>query len=91
MKITDGKTVVEIVMREQRFGEWPSENYAFDFFECGGLKQDDDGAYIVSDVNYCIEQAHDWVNCVGDFSCDDGNRRMVNIISETLTRRRTDE
>ena len=91
MKITDGKMTAEIIMKEQRFGEWPSGNYAFDFFECGGLKQDDSGVYIVGDVNYCIEQAHDWVNYVGDFSCDDDNGRMVNIISAMVTRRPTDE
>ena len=91
MKITDGNMTAEIIMKVQRFGEWPSGNYAFDFFDCGGLRQDNSGAYIVRDVKYCVEQAHDWVNRVGDFYCDDDNERMVNIISAVVTRRPTDE
>lgn len=81
MKITDGKTVVEIVMKDHPPGEWSSENYAFDFFECGGLGQDDNGAYIVHDVDYCICQAIDWMNRRGDFYYDETeNERMVGII-----------
>ena len=80
MKITDGRITAVITMKEQSFGEWPTGNYAFDFFECGGLKQDDDGAYIVDDVIYCIFQTLDWLNKQGDFRYDGTeNERIADI------------
>ena len=81
MKITDGKLTLKITMKEKSLGKWLRGNYAFDFFECGGLKQDDDGSYIVPDVNYCICQVLDWMARKGDFRYDcDENERTVDII-----------
>lgn len=81
MIITDGKLRASVTMKEQRFGEWPDGNYAFEFFGCGALKQDGAGAYIVPDVDYCIEQAFDWLNHDGDYRGDEnGNERMVDIV-----------
>ena len=81
MKITDGRITVVITMKEKSLGKWPIGNYAFDFFDCGGLKQDDNGAYIVSDVDYCICLACEWAYRCGDFIYDEiENERMVDVI-----------
>ena len=37
---------------------------------------DDGGAYIVPDVEYCIETAHDWENFTGDFVDDYNDPRF---------------
>lgn len=71
IRLIDNSKAVEISIRE-----WNEENpgygpdWSADFFEVGGLKTVDvpDLAYIVEDVDYCIEQANDMVAGEGDFA-----------------------
>ena len=64
IRLIDNSKAVEISIRD-----WDEENtqyspdWSADFFEVGGLKTVDvpDLAYIVEDVDYCIEQANDMV------------------------------
>ena len=74
--IIDSNKAVEISIRE-----WDEENtqygpdWSADFFEVGNLETcfaDDsmEPAYIVDDVDYCIEQANDMVAGIGDFAAD---------------------
>lgn len=71
IRLIDNSKAVEISIRE-----WNKENpgygpdWSADFFEVGGLKTVDvpDLAYIVEDVDYCIEQANDMVAGEGDFA-----------------------
>ncbi len=66
-RLTDGKTVVEITMNEWT-GDGYTPDWSHDFFEVGGLEYDEaTNTYKVEDVEYCIEQARDWQNAVGDF------------------------
>ena len=76
MIITDGKKKVKI-----RMMYWTGDGYtpdcSNDFFEAGGLPRDEEtDAYLVDDVDYCIDQAKDWKNRTGDFyyDIDDGER-----------------
>ena len=59
-KLTDGKRTVEI-----RMTIWQETGYApdweNDFFDVGLLPMTEDGAYIVPDVGYCIDQALEWL------------------------------
>ncbi len=67
MKITDGKKTVEIIMTMWD-GTNHSPDFSQDFFDAGCLPRDDEtGVYTVVDVDYCIEQANDWENGIGDF------------------------
>jgi hypothetical protein len=72
--LIDNNKAVEITIRE-----WNEENpgygpdWSADFFEVGNLETrfaDDsmEPAYIVDDVDYCIEQANDMVAGEGDFA-----------------------
>ena len=73
IRLIDNSKAVEISIRE-----WDGENtqygpdWSADFFEVGGLKTVDyqELAYIVEDVDYCIEQANDMVAGEGDFAED---------------------
>lgn len=78
MKITDGKSTVEISMHERKENGL-SPDWSNDFFEAGGLPYDDDAmSYIVDDVKYCIDQAEDWKNRRGDFYYDESDvERLV--------------
>lgn len=69
MKLTDGKRTVEIEMRIWddkfcRLGPDFSDDY---FQDCRRLYDDEADAYIVDDVDYCIDYANDWKHGVGDF------------------------
>ena len=73
--LIDNNKAVEITIRE-----WNEENPGYgldwsdDFFEVGNLESIDtpeldcSPAYIVADVDYCIEQANDMVAGIGDFA-----------------------
>ena len=71
--LVDKNKAVEISIRE-----WDEENsqygpdWAADFFEVGYLKHVENEelelAYVVDDVDYCIEQANDMVAGEGDFA-----------------------
>lgn len=73
IRLIDNTKAVEISIRE-----WDDENtqygpdWAADFFEVGTLKTVEDEelelAYIVNDVDYCIEQANDMVAGEGDYA-----------------------
>lgn len=70
MKLTDGKRTVDIEMAEWDGNGW-TPDWSNDFFEAGTLKYNEEkDAYIVPNVDYCIEQANDWKNADGDFSGD---------------------
>ncbi len=83
--LIDDSKAVEISIRE-----WDEENtqygpdWSADFFEVGGLKTVDDPefAYIVEDVDYCIEQANDMVASVGDFAEDGPQPNQVVDVTE---------
>ena len=68
-RITDGRKVVEITMYEidetgRRLPDWSNE-----FFEIGGLPLDEEkDAYIVDDVDYCIDQAMEWKDAQGEWA-----------------------
>lgn len=84
MKLTDGKHTLEISMKvwdnNTECWDFGGMDLADEFFEVGGLVQDDNGAYIVPDVDYCVDMAHEWEKCEGDFSDDyarPGTERIV--------------
>lgn len=80
IRLIDNNKAVEISIRE-----WDEENsqygpdWSVDFFEVGGLKTVDtqELAYIVDDVDYCIEYANDMVAGVGDFAGDQPPNQVV--------------
>lgn len=81
--LVDNNKAVEISIRE-----WDDENtqygpdWAADFFEVGALEHldgTDPDAYIVDDVDYCIEQANDMVNGEGDFAGDPQPNQFVDV------------
>lgn len=83
IRLIDNNRAVEISIRE-----WDEENtqygpdWAADFFEVGALKHidgTDPEAYIVHDVDYCIEQANDMVAGVGDFAGDPQPNQFVDV------------
>lgn len=65
MKLTDNNKTIEITMRTWNGSNY-SPDFAIDFFEAPYSAELD--AYVVDDVDYCIEQATDWENNEGDFS-----------------------
>lgn len=84
-RLIDNNKAVEISIRE-----WDEENsqygpdWAADFFEVGGLKtvEGPELAYIVDDVDYCIEYANDMVAGVGDFAADGPQPNQVVDVTE---------
>jgi hypothetical protein len=87
MKLTDGKRTVEIKMMtwERNHYTW---DFSSDFFVAGNLPYDAESeAYIVKDVDYCIEQATDWQNYEGDhydvdaqeYDAERGYERCVDV------------
>lgn len=69
---TQGR-IIEIEMKVWN-GEQYSPDWSNDFFEVGELQRDEENdAYMVQDVEYCIEQAEDWENSMGDYSMDEPN------------------
>lgn len=83
MKLTDGKKTVEIKMCVWE-GSGYSPDWSMDFFNAGGLKFDESSnAYIVEDVDYCIDQAEDWKESRGDF-CDDAPNENNTVFVDEL-------
>lgn len=68
-KIKDDKKTIGIKMRTWN-GETYSPDISADFFGgCAGTGYDpEDGCLVVKDVDYCIEQANDWQDMVGDYA-----------------------
>lgn len=74
MKLIDKKTgrVVEIIMHTVDAEKIPNqEDISADIFEGSTEGANDEGEWIVADVDACIDFAKDWVNCTGDFAFDD--------------------
>lgn len=68
MRLTDGKKTVEITMTKWNGSGWDPD-WSADFFDAGTLKYDQDkDAYVVDDVDYCVEQAEDCIACRGDYA-----------------------
>ena len=69
IRLTDGYATVTVEMKT-----WDEHNQCYtpdrapEFFDVGGLPIDfDKRAYLVDDVNYCIDQARDSMLHIGDF------------------------
>lgn len=56
-------------------------DFSRDFFEAGGLPYDEEkDVYKVEDVDYCIDQAMNWKDGIGDFCCDEEyDQRKKNV------------
>lgn len=75
MILTDGKRYAEITIRTWNDDvQWYSPDWSLDFYDAGGLKHyeiDYGGhggfAYMVDDIDYCIEQAMNMANGRGDY------------------------
>lgn len=82
MKMTDGKKLVEVTMKIWN-GSGYGPDWANEFFETAGLEFDGEvDAFMVNDVDYCIEQMEDWKNCANDYIDDedpDGNRYVDTV------------
>ena len=86
IRLIDNNKAVEISIRE-----WEEENtqygpdWAAEFFDVSGLKTvEDDGfeygpAYVVDDVDYCVEQANDMVAGEGDFAGEPQPNQFVDV------------
>lgn len=82
MILTDGKKTVIIRMCIWE-GNGYSPDWSNDFFDAGSLPYNESkGAYIVKDVDYCIDQAHDWEKSEGDFSEDQPNVNNTVFVEE---------
>lgn len=85
VRLIDNNRAVEISIRE-----WDEENSQYgpdwsdDFFDVVWLKtvEGPELAYIVDDVDYCIEQANDMVAGEGDFAADDPQPNQVVDVTE---------
>ena len=67
-RLTDGKKTVEITMCVWN-GNGYDPDFSNDFFGVGGLERDEEkDAYIVPDVDYCVDYANDWEDNKGDFA-----------------------
>lgn len=81
-RFIDNYKAVEISIRD-----WDEESsqygpdWSADFFEVGGLKTVDNPelAYVVDDVDCCVEYASDMVAGVGDFAGDPQPNRFVDV------------
>lgn len=59
MKMTDGKRTIDIRMKVWN-GSGYDPDWSIDFFDAGSLPRNEDGVYVVDDVDYCIDQAREW-------------------------------
>jgi len=67
-RLTDGKKTVEITMYEISEEGKQLPDWSYEFFEIGGLELDEEkDAYMVDDVDYCIDQAMEWKNAEGEW------------------------
>lgn len=70
MKITDGKRTISITMKQWDGAGWSSD-FSEDFFADGKSVFDrNQEAYVVKDIDYCIEQAMDWKYGNGDYATE---------------------
>lgn len=71
--LVDNSKAVEVTIREwDEAGMQYGPDWSNDFFSVGIMEFVDglEDAYVVDDVDYCIEQANDMVAGVGDFAVD---------------------
>lgn len=69
MKLTDGKKTVEIKMYyyDGKSGSLGAD-WSGEILYDGRMEIDEEAeAYVVDDVDYCVDYAEDWENCRGDF------------------------
>ena len=67
--------IAEITMNNKNGIDWSS-----DFFQIGGLHYDDENdAYKVYDVEYCIDMAYDCQNYKGDYYVPEDERENYDI------------
>ena len=72
-RLYDGRKIAEITMNTWT-GNGYTPDFSLDFFEVGALPYDEKrDAYVVDDVDYCIEYAMDWKDSKGDFHDDEPN------------------
>lgn len=78
IRLTDGKRVVEISMMTWTGFGW-SPCWAADFFVVGTLEENEDlEAFEVQDLDYCLNEAQDWENGIGDYDTpEDISKRCV--------------
>lgn len=91
-KFTDGKRTITLELRERdpQTGQ-DRPDWSNDFYDTGILEQNEDGAFIVGDLDYLIGQALDWKYSAGDFYEDppaDSIFRLV-YVNGLLKRRNT--
>lgn len=67
MKLTDNNKTIDITMHTWNGSDWGLD-WSVDFFSIPHAYSEELDAYVVDDVDYCIEQAKDWENNEGDFS-----------------------
>lgn len=74
-KLTDGKKTVDIEMKLWKgFCSGYDPDWSNDFFEVGQLPYDEEkDAYIVEDVDYCVEQARERVEYDNEYLKEQGN------------------
>lgn len=82
MKLKDSNRIIEIRMCIWDGAQY-SPDFSNDFFEAANLPYDEEAdAYIVKDVNYCIEQAYNWQNSEADFAEDKPNENNKVFVEE---------
>lgn len=71
-KFTDGKRTITLELREHdpQTGQ-DRPDWSNDFYDTGILEQNEDGAFIVDNLNYLVDQALDWKYGIGDFLEDE--------------------
>lgn len=91
-RLYDGKKIAEITMNVWN-GNGYTPDFSLDFFEVGALPYDEEKeAYVVDDVDYCIEQANDWKDSNGDFVNDEPNPdNNVDVYVREVTNTTTQE
>lgn len=84
IKLMDKTRTVEITMQEWNGNQY-NPDWSADFFEAPYDAEND--AYIVADVDYCIDMAIDWKYARGDFQQDEEinpDDRLVMVDGEEM-------
>ncbi len=82
MRLTDGNKIIDIEMKVWQ-GTGYAPDWSMDFFGTSDLPYDEKkDAYIVKDVQYCIEQAYDWRDSQGDYNGDEPNPDNTVVVEE---------
>ena len=82
MKLRDANFKINLFMRNWTGNGW-SRDLSEDFFEAGGLPVDENGFYLVNDVQYCVDQAEDYRMGRGNFfGC--GKQESLDVMAVAL-------